>query len=257
MDLSSNFSFDSSSIIIDPMQDQLKSLYDTYTFKISKAQKIYSQLKQIVPGIMNEDNNPPSVEDVDLVNADLGQLLVALNDGGINFDALGSAAFGMSQSGFNFDPITGQLKTLPLKTINQLIKWVQNAIQLGTNEQYLNSILVLGKLMNCINKDLIEKILVLIDSIKSVNAKPYVDTSDITKALETAGLSFTEDPDISLIDSSISELFVQKHLVTTKLYNAIEKQLILLGGYSPTVYNEIQDNLNTPYHYEFDNPICQ
>ena len=81
---------------------------------------------------------------------------------------------------------------------------------------------------------------------------PLITIEQITKDLEKVGLSFDEDPNISKIDHNITELFVQKHLVTTKLYSAIEKQLFFLGGYDPDIIsssNDLFNNIHPFNHY--------
>ena len=152
MNLSDNFAFDCSSTIVTPMQNELQNLYTILTNQLSIAKSYYDLLCSIVKGILDDEKKLPTVEQVDVLNADLGQLLVILQDGGINFDILGTAAFGMNHSGFEFDDVTGEILSLPIETINQLINWVQNSIIKGTNELYFNSVLALSKLMDSINK---------------------------------------------------------------------------------------------------------
>lgn len=246
MKLSSNFAFDFSSSIFSPMIKELDKCYSILQLNLKDAKKYYNELKQNVINILK--NNPPTVEDVELLNADLGGLLVALNDGGVNFDNLGNATYGMIQSGFEFDPNTGKLKTMPMDTVNQLIDWVKNSILFQTNQQYLDSVLSLKNLMICIDKVNLEKIFVLLDSIIAANIQPKYSSIDIQNELELVGLSLNDDPDISKLDNDISELFVQKHLVTTKIYTEIEKQLIFLGGYDPNIINNI-NKTNIPSHY--------
>ena len=249
MNLSENFAFDCSSTIVTPMQDELKKLYQSFTNQISLANSYYLKLKTIITGILDDESKLPTVEQVDVLNADLGQLLVILEEGGINFDNLGTAAFGMNHSGFEFNELTGEIISMPLETINQLVNWVQNSIKLGSNQKYLDSVLILSKLMKAIDKDIIEKMILIIDSITASNTLPLITIDQISKDLESVGLSFNEDPNISYIDPNITPLFVQKHLVTTKLYSAIEKQLFFLGGYDPDLINSLNNTLNTPFSY--------
>lgn len=249
MNLSDNFAFDCSGTIVIPMQNELQNLYQTFTNQITLAKSYYDQLKVLVKGILDDETQLPTVEQIDVLNADLGQLLVILQDGGINFDNLGTSAFGMNQCGFEFNELTGELISLPLDTVNQLVNWVQTSIKLGSNEKYFNIVLILSKLMNAVNKDIIEKMILIIDSITAANTLPVITIEKLKNDLSNVGLSFDEDPNISKLDPNITDLFVQKNLVTTKLYTAIEKQLYFIGGYDPDLTLTLDNTLNTPYSF--------
>lgn len=249
MELSSNFQFDFSDILTSPMQQELLNEYDLFLKNIATGRIYYDNLKLFVTDILEENNNPPSVENVDVLNADLGMLLVALEEGGLNLGNLGSVTFGMNLSGFEFDMSTGQMKAMPVDTVKHLIKWVQNAIETATNEKYFNSVLWLSKLMKLFVKSKIEKILILMDSIKALEIEPAVTLNTLVEKLSSIGLSFNEDPNISKIDEKITELFVQKHLVTTKLYSAIEDKIMFLSGYDPQLLNLALNELGLNYDH--------
>ena len=87
--------------------------------------------------------------------------------------------------------------------------------------------------MDTIPKTLIENMLIIIDSLKQLTSELPITTDQISKDLATIGLSFNEDPLISKFDNTITDLFVQKHLVTTKLYSKIQRKIIFIGGYDP------------------------
>lgn len=247
MQLSQNFEYDFGSVINGPMQTELTSLYNKLNDQLVNSKIYYENLKISVKDILLDESNPPSVDQVDILNADLATLLVGLKEGTLNFGQLGGTAFGMAQTGFEFDPYTGYLTSLPPESINVLIDWVRNSIKTATNDQYYTSIYNLHMLMTSIVKYEIEKLLIIIDSITSNNGTPSITSQDVADLLETVGLSFSDDPDISLLDDSITDKFVQKHLVTTKLYTALEKQIIFTGGYEPDIYLACQNLLTPPF----------
>ena len=235
--LSESFTYNFGNVINSPLQTKLKQLNDTFISDLKKSEQYYALLVPEVTGILLDENFPPSLDDVNLLNVDLAAILMALEDGTLNFGQLGGVAFGLNQTDFEFDPFTGYLKSMPISSIVELIKWVQSSIQIATNSKYKNSVIYLNKLMNSLNKADIERMLVIIDSLTENNELPCITISSIVENLATVGLSFTEDPLISNIDSTIPDLFVQKHMVTTKIYGAIEKKLMFIGGYDPMTLN--------------------
>ena len=235
--LSESFTYNFGNVINSPLQTKLKQLYASFLDDLKKSDQYYTLLKPEVTGILLDENDPPSLDDVNLLNVDLAAILMALEDGTLNFGQLGGVAFGLNQTDFEFDPFTGYLKSMPISSIVELINWIQNSIKLATNLRYKNSVIYLNKLMNSLNKTDIERMLVIIDSLTENNETPCITTDQLVNDLATVGLSFTEDPLISLIDSTIPELFVQKHLVTTKIYGIIEKKLMFIGGYDPMTLN--------------------
>lgn len=235
LDLNTSFSFDFNSSLTTPIQQELKNKYSEFLNRLDKGQIYLKNLKVLCPGILDEKSTPPTVEDVDLLNANLGTILVSLNEGGLNFGNIGTLSFGLSLSGYEMNPLTGEIISLPIETVNVLISWIENSIEKSTNKQYLNCVLALSRLMNCIDKELIEKMLILIDSLTSLNITPFVTTETIISDLKKISLSLNEDPNISQFDNNITDLFVQKHLVTTKLYSMIIKKIMFIGGYDPDI----------------------
>lgn len=241
MALSDSFAFNFNGTITAPMQTELNNLYNRFLFKLKDAVIYYDNLKVVVKDILKEENNPPSVDSVDVLNSNLAAILVAFNDGGLSLGNLGNAVFGMNYTGFELDANTGKIKGMPVEAVSQLLTWIRNSIESSTNKQYLDSVVNLDKLMTCFDKNAVEKILTLIDSIIAANATPEITLDMIVKKLDEVGLSFTEDPNISKIDSTIPDLFVQKHLVTTKLYTAIRKKIYFIAGYDPDILNQVLD----------------
>ena len=235
--LSESFIYNFGNVINSPLQTKLKQLNEAFLSDLKKSNQYYTLLIPEVTGILLDENSPPSLDDVNLLNIDLAAILMALEDGTLNFGQLGGVAFGLNQTDFEFDPFTGYLKSMPISSIVELIKWVQSSIQNATNLRYKNSVIYLNKLMNSLNKADIERMLVIIDSLTENNELPCVTISSIVENLATVGLSFTEDPLISKIDPTIPDLFVQKHMVTTKIYGAIEKKIMFIGGYDPITLN--------------------
>ena len=235
--LSESFIYNFGNVINSPLQTKLKQLNEAFLSDLKNSNQYYTLLIPEVTGILLDENSPPSLDDVNLLNIDLAAILMALEDGTLNFGQLGGVAFGLNQTDFEFDPFTGYLKSMPISSIVELIKWVQSSIQNATNLRYKNSVIYLNKLMNSLNKADIERMLVIIDSLTENNELPCVTISSIVENLATVGLSFTEDPLISKIDPTIPDLFVQKHMVTTKIYGAIEKKIMFIGGYDPMTLN--------------------
>ena len=231
--LDSNFQFNFSSSLIEPMVQKLNEYYIDFTNRIINGKIPYNNLKTICVDILKEDHNPPTVEDVDVLNSNLAVILVALEKGGLNFGNIGTVAFGLNLSGYQINPSTGQIVSLPLESIKSLILWIKESIKRSTNDQYLQTVIHLAKLMDVIPKSLIENMLVIIDSLKELTSNLPVTIEQISKDLATIGLSFNEDPMISKFDDTITDLFVQKHLVTTKLYSKIQRKIIFIGGYDP------------------------
>ena len=231
--LDSNFQFNFSGSLIDPMVQKLNEYYLEFSNRINNGQIIYNNLKSVCVDILKEDHCPPTVESVNLLNSNLAVILVSLEKGGLNFGNIGTVAFGLNLSGYQINPNTGQIISLPLESIKSLIFWIKESIKKSTNEQYLQTVIYLAKLMDVIPKTLVENMLIIIDSLKELTSDLPITIETISKDLNSIGLSFNEDPLISKFDNNITELFVQKHLVTTKLYSKIQKKIIFIGGYDP------------------------
>lgn len=231
--LDSNFQFNFSGSLIDPMIQKLNEYYLEFSNRINNGQIIYNNLKSVCVDILKEDHCPPTVESVNLLNSNLAVILVSLEKGGLNFGNIGTVAFGLNLSGYQINPNTGQIISLPLESIKSLILWIKESIKKSTNEQYLQTVIYLAKLMDVIPKTLVENMLIIIDSLKELTSDLPITIETISKDLNSIGLSFNEDPLISKFDNNITELFVQKHLVTTKLYSKIQKKIIFIGGYDP------------------------
>ena len=231
--LDSNFQFNFSGSLIDPMIQKLNEYYLEFSNRINNGQIIYNNLKSTCIDILKEDHYPPTVESVNLLNSNLAVILVSLEKGGLNFGNIGTVAFGLNLSGYQINPNTGQIISLPLESIKSLILWIKESIKKSTNEQYLQTVIYLAKLMDVIPKTLVENMLIIIDSLKELTSDLPITIETISKDLNSIGLSFNEDPLISKFDNNITELFVQKHLVTTKLYSKIQKKIIFIGGYDP------------------------
>ena len=231
--LDSNFQFNFSGSLIDPMVQKLNEYYLEFSNRINNGQIIYNNLKSVCVDILKEDHYPPTVESVNLLNSNLAVILVSLEKGGLNFGNIGTVAFGLNLSGYQINPNTGQIISLPLESIKSLILWIKESIKKSTNEQYLQTVIYLAKLMDVIPKTLVENMLIIIDSLKELTSDLPITIETISKDLNSIGLSFNEDPLISKFDNNITELFVQKHLVTTKLYSKIQKKIIFIGGYDP------------------------
>lgn len=231
--LDSNFQFNFSGSLIDPMIQKLNEYYLEFSNRINNGQIIYNNLKSVCVDILKEDHYPPTVESVNLLNSNLAVILVSLEKGGLNFGNIGTVAFGLNLSGYQINPNTGQIISLPLESIKSLILWIKESIKKSTNEQYLQTVVYLAKLMDVIPKTLVENMLIIIDSLKELTSDLPITIETISKDLNSIGLSFNEDPLISKFDNNITELFVQKHLVTTKLYSKIQKKIIFIGGYDP------------------------
>lgn len=231
--LDSNFQFNFSGSLIDPMVQKLNEYYLEFSNRINNGQIIYNNLKSVCVDILKEDHYPPTVESVNLLNSNLAVILVSLEKGGLNFGNIGTVAFGLNLSGYQINSNTGQIISLPLESIKSLILWIKESIKKSTNEQYLQTVVYLAKLMDVIPKTLVENMLIIIDSLKELTSDLPITIETISKDLNSIGLSFNEDPLISKFDNNITELFVQKHLVTTKLYSKIQKKIIFIGGYDP------------------------
>ena len=231
--LDSNFQFNFSGSLIDPMIQKLNEYYLEFSNRINNGQIIYNNLKSVCVDILKEDHCPPTVESVNLLNSNLAVILVSLEKGGLNFGNIGTVAFGLNLSGYQINPNTGQIISLPLESIKSLILWIKESIKKSTNEQYLQTVIYLAKLMDVIPKTLVENMLIIIDSLKELTSDLPITIETISKDLNSIGLSFNEDPLISKFDNNITELFVQKHLVTTKLYSKNQKKIIFIGGYDP------------------------
>lgn len=231
--LDSNFQFNFSGSLIDPMVQKLNEYYLEFSNRINNGRTIYNNLKSVCVDILKEDHYPPTVESVNLLNSNLAVILVSLEKGGLNFGNIGTVAFGLNLSGYQINPNTGQIISLPLESIKSLILWIKESIKKSTNEQYLQTVVYLAKLMDVIPKTLVENMLIIIDSLKELTSDLPITIDTISKDLNSIGLSFNEDPLISKFDNNITELFVQKHLVTTKLYSKIQKKIIFIGGYDP------------------------
>lgn len=231
--LDSNFRFNFSTSLIDPMIQKLNEYYSDFINRINTGKSAYNSLKTVCIDILKDDHNPPTVEDVDVLNSNLAVILVTLEKGGLNFGNIGTVAFGLNLSGYQINPSTGQIISLPIDTVKSLILWIKESIKNATNDQYLQTVIYLAKLMDTIPKTLIENMLIIIDSLKQLTSELPITTDQISKDLATIGLSFNEDPLISKFDNTITDLFVQKHLVTTKLYSKIQRKIIFIGGYDP------------------------
>lgn len=237
--LSDSFNYNFSGPLIKSLEDELKRKYNSFLNSIDRAKTYYDNLKITVPGILDKENESKNftVEAVNELNSNLGVMLVALNEGNINFGNLGNVAFGLNLAGFEINPNTGETKSMPLEMTKELINWLKSAILKTTNQKYLDSIIYLGKLMDSVQKDLIESILILIDSIEETGTEPSITKEVIVEKLKEVGLSFNEDPYLSLFDKDAPILLIEKSLVTAKLYSAVEKKILFISGYDPSVFN--------------------
>ena len=119
--LDSNFQFNFSGSLIDPMIQKLNEYYLEFSNRINNGQIIYNNLKSTCIDILKEDHYPPTVESVNLLNSNLAVILVSLEKGGLNFGNIGTVAFGLNLSGYQINPNTGQIISLPLESIKSLI----------------------------------------------------------------------------------------------------------------------------------------